>query len=252
MTTLPSPLLVPGRITTLVGPPDDEMAALVAALAVSYKTGTPLVPGFVPHHPSDLHVYAYSGNWISWKCLIADICTAAGIATPVIRLRCPDKPLGQDLAVKRDPDADEYWHPLISGDVDAEFAGAKAAGRELPPVLSIVFGVAEAAGGAAEVRRLYEEFRGQGKTALMAGIETDESWIGDFGPVVLLPSLHHSVRWRDILAQLTGGDVIAADHDAVEPETAPVPRASALNPCQSRRPGVLGAVVVGPAFTFGP
>jgi len=67
MTQLPSPLLVPDRITTLVGPPDNEMAALVAALAVSYKTGSPLVPGFVPEGPSEVRVYAYRFTWIDWS-----------------------------------------------------------------------------------------------------------------------------------------------------------------------------------------
>jgi hypothetical protein len=43
------PGLVPaGRITTLIAPPGDELAALTAALAVSWRLGIELVPGWVP------------------------------------------------------------------------------------------------------------------------------------------------------------------------------------------------------------
>ena len=60
-TSLPLPIH-PGRITTLMGPPDNELAALTAAIAVSYKTGLALVHGVVPEGPSEVAVYPYSGT----------------------------------------------------------------------------------------------------------------------------------------------------------------------------------------------
>lgn len=210
MIELPTPLFERNRITTLIGPADNEMAALAAALALSYKIGVPLVPGFVPEGPSEVIAYCYAGTWISWKGLLVDIANAARITPPVISLRCPDKPLIDELAVKRDPEARAYWKPFISADVDAAFAVAEAAGRDLSPVLTVIFNVAAAAGAAttAAVRELYEANNGQ--TVLMAGFESDESWLGDFGPVVRLPRLHESLRWRDMLAHITGGDSVSS------------------------------------------
>ena len=233
-----SPLLLPihrDRMTTLVGPPDNEMAALTAALALSYKTGNRIVPGFVAEGPSEVAAYCYAGTWIEWKSLIVDIATAARIPPSVMRLRCLSKPLLQELAVARDPDASRYWHPIISADVDADFAAAKAAGRELPPILTIVFDPVSAAGpedGA--LQRLYSSLAEQ--TVLMAGLATAEPWIGDFGPVVTLPSLHNSVSWRDTLARLTGGD--SGEHPSAA-RAVPLPRRRSRRP---HRPTVDRAV----------
>jgi len=203
------------------------MAALVAALAVSYKTGSPLVPGFVPEGPSEVRVYAYRFTWIDWKCLAADICRVAGIAPPALYLRCPGDPLVTQLAAPRDPDASVYWHPLVSKDVDAEFAAAEAAGHELPPVLTIVFDPVGAAGLAdGALQQLYSSLAGQ--TALMAGLEADEPWIEDFGPVIRLPSLHDSVQWRDVLARITGGD-----SDEAPPPAVPLLRRRSRRPDRS-------------------
>jgi HK97 family phage prohead protease len=213
------PMLQPGTITTLVGPVNDELAALTAALAVSYKTGCPLIPGFVPDGPSEVKVYCYEATWISWTSLEAGICAAAGIRpAPVMHLECLSEPLVQHLAAERDPDARSYWNPYHEAIVDADIAAAKAAGRQLPPILTIVYGVTEAAGdwGDEAMRQLYNRF--QGMTVLMAGLETAEEMARSYGPVIELPDLHNSVRWRDRLAAVTGGD---RDHSSRQPDLAP-------------------------------
>jgi hypothetical protein len=141
------PMLEPGTITTLVGPVGAELAALTAALAVSYKSGRALIPGFVPAGPSEVSVYCYKGTWIDWMSLEFNICVAAGIRpVPVMHLECLSEPLVQHRAVERDPDASAYWLPHLEADVDRDVAAASAAGRELPPVLTIVFDATNAAG----------------------------------------------------------------------------------------------------------
>lgn len=220
MTQLPSPLIERNRITTLIAPPDNELAALVAALAVSYRTGSPIVPGFVPQGPSEVAVYPYLGTWIEWRALAVDICVANDIEPAALYVRCPSDPMVTELTAPRDPDASLYWHPLLEADVDADFAKARAAGHELPPVLTVVFGVEGAAGpGDGAVRRLYECHAG--KTVLMAGAETDLPWAGEFGPVIELPPLHNSVTWRDLLARITGGNRPDSDQVIVERDAAP-------------------------------
>jgi HK97 family phage prohead protease len=231
MTALPSPLLVPGRITTLLAPPDDELAALVAALAVSYRTGNAIVPGFVPEGPSELTLFAYRFTWIDWKLLAADICGVAGMATPVLHLRCPGNPLVTYLGAPSDPDAQAYWHPLVSADVDRDIARAKATGHELPPLLTIVFDPVGAAGPAdGALQQLYSSLAGQ--TTLMAGLEAAEPWIEDFGPTIRLPSLHNSVSWRDVLAHITGGD--SAESPPSAAGAVPVPRRRSRRAHRSR------------------
>jgi HK97 family phage prohead protease len=214
------PMLQPGLITTLVGPVNAELAALTAALAISWKTGRALIPGFVPAGPSEVDVYCYEGTWLYWMSLESNICAAAGIRpVPVMHLECPREPLVQHRALQRDPDASSYWRPYVEATVDADIAAASAAGRELPPVLTIVFGAANAAGdgGDEALLRLYDEFRG--KTALIAGVEMNQEMARSYGPVVELPDLHNSVRWRDLLAALTSPsadepDLAAAVDDA--------------------------------------
>lgn len=44
---LPGPLVTAGLITTLLGPPGAELAALVAGVDVSHKTGAPIVPAWL-------------------------------------------------------------------------------------------------------------------------------------------------------------------------------------------------------------
>jgi hypothetical protein len=211
MTGLPTLKFEPGTITTFVGPDDAEMGALVASLAVSYRTGYPLIPAFSPAGPSELAFYAYSGTWIEWRTLAADICAANDIAPPTLYLRCLSDPLATELGAPRDPDASLYWRPLLKADVDADFAAAKAAGHEFPPILTVIFGAEDAAGGDGK-RRLYEGLTG--KTVLM--ISTESAVPGDFGPVIELPSMHDSVSWRDLLAQVTGGDRPDRDQVMVE------------------------------------
>jgi hypothetical protein len=47
MTSLPAPLFEPNRITTLIAPVDNELAALVAALAVLNDARTALAPSLM-------------------------------------------------------------------------------------------------------------------------------------------------------------------------------------------------------------
>jgi HK97 family phage prohead protease len=211
------PMLQRGTITTLVGPVDDELAALTAALAVSYKTGRQLIPGFVPCAPSEVLLHCYAGTWIQWKSLVANICAAAGIQpAPVMEIQCLGEPLVQALAArKRDPDASSYWEPYTDADYAAEEAAANAEGRQLPPMLTIIHGVARAAGSEEAMRQMYDKYRGS--TVLMAGLEVGEELAQSYGPVIELPDLHNSVRWRDLLAAVTGGDT---DHPTEQPDLA--------------------------------
>jgi HK97 family phage prohead protease len=209
-------MLQPKTITTLVGRVNDELAALTAALAVSYKTGVRLIPDFLPAGPSEVNVYCYRYPWIDWTSLGIGICAAAGIRpAPVMHFECLREPLLQYRAVETDPDAPSYWRPRIAADIDRDVAAASAAGHELPPVLTIVFDAASAAGDSGDeaMRQLYDGFRG--KTVLMAGVESNEEIARSYGPVIELPDLHNSVRWRDLLAALTGPA-------AKEPDLAPV------------------------------
>lgn len=200
------PLLTPGSITTLVGPPDAEMAALSAAIAVSHRTGVAILPGFVPGGPGEVMVYACAGEFITWKALMVDICTAARIAPqPHVSLHRPRESLLHPLP-ERDPDVAQFWHRTVEADVDAELSAAKAAGRELTPVLTVIFHVDRAAGrgDAAGMRQLYEKYAGS--TVLMAGVESGEDIAASYGPVIELPDMHNSIGWRDLLAEVTGGD----------------------------------------------
>jgi phage head maturation protease len=213
------PMLQPGTITTLAGPVDAELAALTAALAVSYKTGRALIPGFVPAGPGEVTAYCYAGTEIDWKALMVDIAGAAGIepvyAVPVTDLRCPADPLVEGAAVERDPDASSYWLPYAEADVEREIAVASATGRKRSPDLTIVFDLASAAGqGDGAMRQLYDKYRGS--TVLMAGVDALGTEIEDlarsYGPVLELPNLHGSVTWRDLLAAVTGGDKVEVHH----------------------------------------
>src|SRR5450631_4120027 len=118
-------MLQPGTITTLIGPVNDELAALTAALAVSYRTGRQLIPGFVPDGPSEVLVHCYAGTWIQWKSLVVNICAAGIQPAPVMELQCRSEPLVQALAArKRDPDATMYWDPYRDADYAEEEAAA--------------------------------------------------------------------------------------------------------------------------------
>jgi hypothetical protein len=190
------PMLQRGTITTLVGPVDSELAALIAALAVSYKTGVPLISGFVPEWPGEVTAYCYEYSEIAWKSLASNICAVAGIQQPppVITFQCPREPLVGRTAVESDPDGVEYWDAYVEMDIPALNSAAFAAGRRLPDHLYIVFGVRDAAGDGGEgtMRQLYDKFRGD--TVLMAGLDAADDMAASYGPVIELPNLHNSVR----------------------------------------------------------
>jgi HK97 family phage prohead protease len=206
---LPASLVTSGAITTVLGQPSAELAALTAAVAVSYRTGFPLIPGSPPEGVGEVTAYLFQGNWIDWKCLAVDICAAASIEVPMLRFVCPSDPLVHEEPVPRDPDVSAFWLPHTEADVEADFAAAKAAGCQRTPHLTIVYALDGAAGhgGEAALRQLYDKYRGQ--TVLMAGVAPGEAvkeLAGSYGPVIELPSLHDSVSWRDLLARITGGD----------------------------------------------
>jgi hypothetical protein len=239
--------LQPETITTLVGPIDAELAALTAAVAVSYRTGHSLLPGFVPAGPAEVTLHAYAGQWIEWKTLMADIADAASIARPLMTVLCPREPLVERLAAPRDPDVEECWDPLIEVEVIRRHALARAEGRSDPPHLSVVFDTDAAAGHSGDValRRLYDSYRGL--TALMvarrrpheAGAVSAEA-ARAYGPVIELPdNLHYSVRWRDLLARVTGGDMAERASEERDLATDGVPRRSEVElPLVRRRPVV--------------
>lgn len=208
-----------GAITTLVAPVDDELAALTAAAAVSWRTGEPLLPGLVPTGPGEVSLYVFGSQLIGWKCLMADICAAARIACPTTYLRCPTTPLVRPLPEPRDAEGYEFWQRIAEADVEADLRAAKDAGRSFTPLLTIVFDVDRAAGGAAARRQLYEMYRG--RTVLMAGVEAGDE-AAEYGPVIELPNLHDSLRWRDLLAAVTGGDTPQLAYTPEEPASTPV------------------------------
>jgi hypothetical protein len=236
-------MIEPGAVTTLVGPIDAELAALVAAAAVSYRTGYPLLPGFVPAGPGEVTLHAYAGQWIGWKTLMADIADAAGIARPLVTVVCPREPLVERWAAPRDPDVEECWDPLIEADVVRRWEVARAEGRSDPPRLVVVFDTDAAAGhaGVDALRRLYDWFGGL--TVLMVaprlphevGAVTAET-ARAYGPVVELPNLHDSVRWRDLLARVTGGDRVdrASEERDLATDTVPGRPAAEVPPVRRR------------------
>jgi len=73
MTTLPSPLLEEGAVTTLVGPLGLELAALTCAIACSYQSGREVVPGWEPKGLGKVMAYSYSSDWAAWRGLLSDV-----------------------------------------------------------------------------------------------------------------------------------------------------------------------------------
>lgn len=204
------PMLQPGTITTLVGPVNDELAALTAALAVSWRLGIDLVPGWVPEGPGEVSLSAYELTWADWRGLMTAICLAAGVKAPLLELHCLDAPYVEAMALVpahvESPAEEAFWYAYTEAEVLAPRAEARKAGRRLPSRLHIIYGVGGAVGpgGDEAMRRLYDKLRGE--TVLMVGAETGAKMAESYGPVIELPDLHNSVRWHDLLARITGGD----------------------------------------------
>jgi|GEM_PF-5157759 len=189
-----------GRITTLVGAPGLELAALTCALAVSYHSGVEVVPGWGLDGPGDVIIASYSSDWATWRGLMAEVCDVAGVADPSIHIQCHDAPLGQESKlVERDPDAKPFWDRALEADVEAESAAAKAIGRQLAPPLAVVFGygMSPASGFGADLRSLYDRLQGTALVVDAEGAFTGPSapwtWVGTRGPIVRLSDLIDNV-----------------------------------------------------------
>ncbi|HEY8673876.1 MAG TPA: hypothetical protein VIM76_08985 [Candidatus Dormibacteraeota bacterium] len=126
------PLLEDGRVTTLVGPPGLELAALTCAVAVAYQSGREVVPGWTPQGLGDVTIAAYAADWATWRGLLADVCAVAGVEDPSVYVRCRDNPWGEKPP-KRDPDSKPFWDAALEADVEADSEAAKAIGRRLAP-----------------------------------------------------------------------------------------------------------------------
>jgi hypothetical protein len=134
------PLLPRGKITTLTGPPGEEMATLAASIAVSYRTGIEIIPGWAPAGPGVVTVIDYVGTGIEWAAVVRDICADAQIAVPVIDIQFPTYLWGQGLPVERDSDAEAFWAAGDKADATAVAVEARETGRWPQPHLWIVHG----------------------------------------------------------------------------------------------------------------
>jgi HK97 family phage prohead protease len=231
------------RITTLVGPIDDDLATLTCAVAISVKLGIEVVPGWVPERPAEVSVIAYEGSWAFWKGLICDVCAVVGVAVPMLDFRFPNVPLVEDVQKRPSrPDRDAYWGPYW----EADKAAARAAGRNPDDPLFIVFGLDRAVGwgGDGSMAALYRYFSGistllvGSKTAFHEGNQfSGESWAGDFGPIASLEDLRDQVSGvRDLLFRV-------AHFRRAADKTAPRVRTRSIDPDRAtRRAGTFLAV----------
>jgi phage head maturation protease len=226
VTTLVGPLIEDGRVTTLVGPPGLELAALTCAIAASYQSGREVVPGLEPKGLGKVMAYSYLSDWATWRGLLSEVSDVAGVAEPYVDLRCVSDPWGQP--VERDPDSLPFWEAAISADIDADVQVARSIGRQFAPCLTIIFGygISAASGFGSDLRRLYDQFRATTTTALVVDGETpytaptwaNWTWAGTYGPI------HRLVDLRDDSAVSAFLERIAARYVAdvgAEPEPRP-------------------------------
>jgi hypothetical protein len=153
------PLLPRGEITSLIGTPGEEMATLTASVAVSYRTGIEIIPGWAPEGPGVVTVIDYMGNRIEWVAMLRAVCADAQIAVPVIDLQFPTYLWGQALPVERDSDAEAFWDAADKADATAVAVEAREAGRRLQPHLWIVHGSHAAAPSDGLMLRLYQTYQ---------------------------------------------------------------------------------------------
>jgi phage head maturation protease len=214
--TLLGPLLPTGKITTLTGPPGEEMATLAASIAVSYRTGTPIIPGWAPPvGPGLVTVLAYAGSRIEWTGLVQDICDDAGIAVPVIDIGFPEYLSGQAPPVERDSDADAFWDASDKAAAAEVAVEAIETGRRPLPKLTVVYAAHAAAPSDALMLRLYKKFAGETALVVTApsafsedGWAPDELRASDFGPVIRL----EDIRDQLVAASIAGSGVIHTEH----------------------------------------
>jgi HK97 family phage prohead protease len=185
------PLLERGRITTLSGS-GLELAALATGLAISYRNGQNLVPGWPSLGPGGVDFEAYAETWVFWRTLVAEICELAEIPNPAIDLRCCDEVWRPAKVVDPDPDAGPFWDTALETDVEADVAAATVQRRQLAPFLQVICGIRSAAGFSDEARQqFYERLRGQ----TVLAVDVGSAWGGaaSYGPVVDASDLYDSV-----------------------------------------------------------
>lgn len=180
-----------GQITTLIGTPGTELLVLTVALALSYRTGAEIVPGWQPIGSGEVDVVSYEGpSWCAWRSIEQDICDAAGITAPVINFVIRNLPYYVPPPPS-EPIARAFFIEAAERDDQAAETIARATGRTRLPSLEIVYGL-----GIDGSPQRYREL--QGKTALFIGAETfflmpsqteGAQWAGTYGPIARLSHL---------------------------------------------------------------
>jgi phage head maturation protease len=221
------PLLAAGAITTLVGATSAELAATAAALAVGYRAGLAIVPGWQVAGPGEVELVAYESSWLDWRSLVQYVADEAGIVPPWIDIELRRAPLeARRPRPVRDPAADAFWRKAWAED-DAQDE-AEAAGREYIPRPVVMYIGASGAGEG----WMCEQYRSlKGKTALVltahsafteASWGDGEEWAGSFGRVI---------RFADICGQERGVSAYLdrivdriADDPAPDPPVAAPPK----------------------------
>lgn len=184
------------RITTLVGGTAIELAVAAAALAVGYRAGSQILPGWQVAGPGQVTFIGYEGSWLDWRSLNMFVADDAGIVLPWVDLDIRVAPFALPPLRTRDPVAQAFWTLADHKDVIAAEA-AEASGRVFVPALKVMFCGASGAGDgwmAEQCRRL------AGETALLVTAPTAftepnefEVWAGSFGSVVRLADLRDQV-----------------------------------------------------------
>lgn len=194
---LSRPVLSAGTITTLVGGTAIERAVAAAALAVGYRAGLEILPGWQVAGPGEVTFVGYEGSWLDWRSLNAFVADDAGIVLPWTDLDIRVAPFALRPLRTRDPVAQAFWTISEHKDVAAAMDEAEASSRNFVPRLDIMFCGSSGAGDwwmAEQCRRL------SGRTALLvtaptAFTEPSEfaEWAGSFGSVVLLDDFRDQV-----------------------------------------------------------
>jgi len=199
-----------GEITTLEGTPGTELLVLTMAIAVSYRTGVSIVPGWEPSGSGDVVIDSYEGpSWCAWRSIEQDICDAAGITAPTITFSILNAPHYEPIP--EEPIATAFFLEARERDEKVAEVTAKASGRTHLPPLTIVYGL-----GMDGSPQLYE--RNRGRTGLFVGAwnlsllppQTEsDAWAGTYGPIAHLADL------RDTVPRL--GEFLDRATTAVEP-----------------------------------
>ena len=98
------PLLEEGRVTTLVGPPALDLAALTCAIALSVLERSRGRAWVGPIGLGSVSIAAYAAEWATWRGVLAEICAVAGVVDAVVDVNCRNVPWGEKPP-ERDPDS---------------------------------------------------------------------------------------------------------------------------------------------------